>query len=288
MGRGGHADGGRAQRACDMTDTGTHACMPAVSRISGPTAPPSALQDFANDIDQLFVPPRPLPSPADRARALVDSIDWSQQVVVIWIPGTSGHEVPEYVASRLRAAGGSAAVALIYQATWRLKDSVPDGEATLRAVLELIAGRKRPGQRVVLLGESQGAWVISSILRDPRLAKVVDRASLVAHPALAPAHAHASTSTPTRLGASVREFNGSTDVVTREVGRSADTVLDIVDSFARLDVGRALRGAASVLFTNPGLLQALVASQLFRVKGETNPHGSDDFMADAIAWILRR
>ncbi|MCW2920381.1 MAG: hypothetical protein JWL76_255 [Thermoleophilia bacterium] len=262
--------------------------MPVVSRIAGSVAP-SALQDFASDIDALFVPPRQLPAPGDRARALVDSIDWTQPVVVIWIPGTSGHEVPEHVAQRLAAAGGPAAHTLQYQATWRLRESVPDGEATLRAVLELVGTRRRRrGQRVVLLGESQGAWIISSILREPRFAKLVHRASLVAHPALAPAHAHESTSTQERLGPAVREFNGAADVVTREVGKSHDVVLDVVDSFARLEVGRALKGAVGILLTNPGLLQVLVASQVFRVKGAVNPHGSDDLMSDAIAWILGR
>jgi hypothetical protein len=261
--------------------------MPVVSRITG-SAAPSVLQDFAKDIDQLFLPPRPLPSPEERALALAESIDWSQPLVVIWIPGTGGVDIPEHVAARLRAAGGPIAHGMSYQATWRLRESVPDGEATLRAFLEIVATRKRRGQRVVLLGESQGAWIISSILRDPRFAKLVDRASLVAHPALAPAHVHESTSTPDRLGGTIKEFNGATDVVTREVGKSHDTVLDVVDSFARLDVGRALKGAFGILFTNPGLLQALVASQSFRAKGVDNPHSSSDLMADAVAWILGR
>jgi hypothetical protein len=262
--------------------------MPSVPRIAAAAAP-NALQDFARDLDQLFVPPRPLPTPAERARAVLDSIDWSQPLVVIWVPGTSGQDVPEHVARMLRAAGGPRATMLPYQATWRLRDSVPDGEATLRALLELVAARKRPGQRVVLLGESQGAWVISSVLRDPRLAKLIDRASLVAHPAMSPAHVHESTSTPERLrSGTIREFNGTTDVVTREVGRSAEAAIDIVDSFARLDVGRALRRMLGVVVTNPGLVQALVASQVFRFKGETNPHDSTNHMADAIAWILGR
>ncbi len=264
---------------------GYPAHMPVVARIVGAAAP-SALQDFASDLDQMFVPPQPLPAPEVRARRVADAIDWSQPVIVIWISGTSGHDVPEHVAERLRAAGGPAAALVPYQATWRLRDSVPDGEATLRALMELVIARTRPGQRVVLLGESQGAWIISSVLREPRFAKAIYRASLVAHPAMAPAHVHESTSADERLGPSVREFNGATDVVTREVGRSADAVLDVVDSFARLEVGRALRRTLGILVTNPGLVQALVASQLFRVKGETNPHDSSDYMTDAIAWIL--
>lgn len=175
-----------------------------------------------------------------------------------------------------------------YQATWRLRESVPDGEATLRALLELVHARKRPGQKFLLLGESQGAWVISSVLRDPRLAKLVDRASLVAHPAMAPAHVHPSTSATERLDSRVREFNSTTDVVTREVGPSADAAIEIVDSFARLEVGRALRRTLGVLVTNPGLLQALVASQLFRIRGEQNPHEAGDHMQFAVDWILGR
>ena len=260
--------------------------------ISAPAAPPAergALSDFLADIDSLFVPPVPLPSPADRARALVEAIDWSQPTIVIWVPGTNDHDVPEHVRARLQAAGGPDAYTLDYISTWQLRTSVPDGEAALRELLRLVAERKRAGQRVVLLGESQGAWVISSVLRDPELAAVVDRAGLVAHPALAPAHVHESTSAPGRLDPSrTREFNRDGDVVTRELGRSAPRVLDIVDSFASLEVGRALRGALAVLVTDPGVLQALVASQVFRVEGKENPHSSGDFMADAVAWVLGR
>ena len=260
--------------------------MPAVARIAAASAP-SALSEFARDIDSLFVPPPPLPSPETRAQALAASIDWSQQTIVVWVPGTSDHEVPTHVADRIRKAGGPAAYAMLYQATWRLRDSVPDGEATLRAFMELVAKRRRPGQRIVLIGESQGAWVISSIMRDPALAKHVFRASLVAHPSMAPAHVHESTSTDERLtAAKVREFNGETDVVTREVGESAETAIDVVDSFARLDVGRALGRAAKILVTNPGLIQALVASQLFRLRGQSNPHSSSDLMTDAVTWVL--
>lgn len=268
---------------------GTSRDMPAMARIEAAPAPaPSPLKDFARDLDNMFAPPVPLPSPEQRARMLVDSIDWSQPLIVLWIPGTSGHDVPRHVAELLRRARGPAAHAMPYQATWQLRDSVPDGEATLRATLELVALRKRPGQKVVLLGESQGAWIISSVLREPRFAKLINRASLVAHPGMSPAHVHESTSTKIRLTGPIREFNSTTDVVTKEVGSSAETALDVVDSFARLDIGRALRGAVRIMLTNPALLQALVASQLFRVKGEKNPHESQDLMTDAIAWILGR
>jgi hypothetical protein len=258
----------------------------AVARIAA-TAPARGLNGLMRDLDSMFLPPRPLPEPAIRARAVVESIDWSRPVIVVWIPGTSGRDVPEHVAESLQRRGGHAAVAMPYEATWRLRESVPDGEATLRELLPLLAARRRRGQRIVLLGESQGAWIISSIMRDPALGRIVDRAGLVAHPAMAPAHAHEATSDEiVRLDARVREFNAHDDVVTRDVGDSADAVLEVVDSFARLEIGRALAKALGVAVTNPALVQALVASQLFRLRGEDNPHETDGLVDDAVDWVL--
>ncbi len=257
---------------------------------SAVTAPArSAIDQFIADVDSLFVQPVAKAAPADRAKRLVDSIDWSQPTIVIWVPGTSEHDVPARVADALRAAHGPNAYFVDYVATWQLKRSVPDGEATLRATLELAARRKRPGQRLVLIGESQGAWLISSVLRDPALAAIVDKASLVAHPGLAPAHVHESESAATRLDPSrVREFNREGDVVARDLGASSARALDAVDAFADLRIGEALGDALAIAVTNPGVLGALIASQLFRVEGKTNPHESADFLRDAVQWILAR
>jgi hypothetical protein len=248
---------------------------------------PSALSGLATDLDRLFRPPPPLPSIAERAQALVDSLDWSQPLVVIWVPGTSDHAFSPEFEALLKRHGITNAGCMSYQASWRFRDSVPDGEATLRAALELVRSRRHPGQRVVLMGESQGAWIISSVLRDPSLAALVDRAGLVAHPALAPAHAHDLSVPTTPLDRSrVHEFNDDHDVVTRDLGTSAPLALDIVDSFARLEVGHALLGALKVAVTNPSLLAALVSSQLFRVNGSTNPHHAGTLLEQAFDWVL--
>jgi hypothetical protein len=104
---------------------------------------------------------------------------------------------------------------------------------------------------------------------------------------MAPAHAHEATSDEiVRLDARVREFNAPDDVVTKDVGDSADAVLDVVDSFARLDIGRALAKALGIAVTNPALVQALVASQLFRLRGDDNPHETEDLVDDAVEWVL--
>lgn len=259
--------------------------MTPVARIAN--AAPAGLGGLLRDVDRLFVPPRPLPSAHARARAVVDALDWSQSLVAIWVPGTNEHAIAEDVAAAFDRAGLRNVAHVPYQATWRLAESVPDGEATLRAVLELVRARLRHGQKLVLLGQSQGAWVISSILRDPTYAAMVHRAALVAHPALAPAHAHETALPTDRLPARrVREFNEPTDVVTRDLGRSAPAALRIVDSFARMEVGRALAGALGVAVRDPGVLQALLASQLFRLRGEVNPHESGGLLDEAVGWAL--
>lgn len=256
-----------------------------VSAIAS-AAPGGALGGLLRDMDRLFLPPRPLPTPADRARAVVDSLDWSQDLIVIWLPGTSEHDIAPDVAESFTRKHLRNVAYVPYQATWRLAESVPDGEETLRDVLALVRARKRPGQRVVLLGQSQGAWVISSVLRDPALAAIVDKVGLVAHPALAPAHAH-DTSLPTpRLDARVREFNSQTDVVTRDLGKSGPAALTIVNAFAHLEIGTALKGALGIAIHDPAVLQALIASQLFRVKGGNNPHESGNLLDQAIDWVL--
>jgi hypothetical protein len=249
-------------------------------------APGGALGGLLRDMDRLFLPPRPLPTPADRARAVVDSLDWTQDLVVIWLPGTSEHDIAPDVAESFRRKHLTNVAYVPYQATWRLAESVRDGEAALRAVLDLVRARKRPGQRVVLLGQSQGAWVISSVLRDPAYAAVIDKVGLVAHPALAPAHAHDTTLPSPRLGAKVREFNSESDVVTRDLGASGPAALSIVNAFAHLEIGAALKGALGIAVRDPAVLQALIASQLFRVKGGDNPHESGNLLDQAVDWVL--
>lgn len=245
-----------------------------------------ALGGLLRDLDKLFVPPRPLPSPADRAQAVIDEIDWSLPTIVLWMPGTSERGVAEDVATVLDGKRRPRAVAVPYQATWRLADSVPDGEATLRAVLERVRARLRPGQKVVLLGQSQGAWIISSVLLEPKYARIVHRVGLVAHPSLAPAHGHDTTVPTARLGRKVREFNADSDVVTKDLGRSGPAALSVVDSFARLEVGRAFVGALGIAVRDPGVLQALIASQLFRLRGGINPHESGSLLEQAVDWVL--
>jgi hypothetical protein len=260
--------------------------MPVAAIASAPYSKPSGLRGLAHDLDALFRPPPALAPIARRAQDVVDAIDWTQPLVVIWVPGTSGHELSPELTRLLAARGITNATFMPYQATWRFRDSVPDGEATLHAVLELVKTRRRPGQRVVLLGESQGAWIISSVLRDPALAALVDRVALVAHPALAPAHTHALSTPTTHLDARVHEFNDEHDVVTRDLGRSAPAALDVIDSFARLEVGHALLGALGIAVRNPAVIQALIASQLFRVNGTDNPHHAGTLMEQALAWAL--
>lgn len=262
--------------------------MPAsVSPVRSPSAM-SALSGLLSDLDRLFVPPPPLPDVAARVGAVLRQIDWSGPLIVLWVPGTNTHGVPRHVAAgmaRLLGAG-IRAVHIPYQSTWRFRDSVPDGEAVLAGVMRGIARRRRRGQRVVLLGESQGAWIISSVLRDAALARLVERAALIAHPGTAPSHVHATSRGKGELGRFVREFNNPRDIATRDPGVQTERVVDMVDAFARLEMGRALRHAVSVLTRDPAVVQALVASQLFRLQGTANPHDSESVLTQALRWAF--
>jgi hypothetical protein len=246
-----------------------------------------AVAGLARDVGRLFVRPRSLPPAAHRAQVVADTIDWSAPTVLLWVPGTNVVGVPPQLDQCLREAHpGIVAHVVDYMATWQLRDSLPDGELVLRELLQIVARRRRRDQHVVLLGQSQGAWVISSVLQDAKLAAVVDRVALVAHPAIAPAHAHDCMPSLARLDDHVREFNAPGDVVSYEVDCLPDHVLDLVDAIARKDARRAVGEAARIVASDRMIVRAFLASQLFRVRGTDNPHESEHLMRDAVAWLL--
>ena len=136
------------------------------------------------------------PWPVDAARAKADaqrvlnSIDFSKRDIVLWVPGTSNHHVPDRLAAAVHAAwkdGGASLTHVEYPATWDMRPSVATGVATMKLVLAGIAAQGG-NHRVLVAGESQGAWVLGEALADPLLGRVVDRAVLFGHPGLAKTH----------------------------------------------------------------------------------------------------
>jgi hypothetical protein len=218
--------------------------------------------------------PPAMPSVQSRIDAILRRIPAGEQRVVIWVRGTNEREIkPAIRAAFERELPDEPVLEVDYQASWRFGDSVPDGEAVLRGVLEAL-GRRRPRPKVLLAGESQGAWVISTVLADPRMSPLVTRAVLWGAPAAAPldfADGHDRR---------IREYNNDGDIVTMDFGRDTNTgLVGGIDRFARREYAGGLVQMLGHAITHPAVIGALLAAQLWRVpvigKRFPSPHGYD-------------
>ncbi len=215
------------------------------------------------------------------ARRVINSIDWSKRDIVIWVPGTNNDQVhPAFeAATHASWTGGEASlVRLVYDATWNMRPSVATGIATLRIVLDEI--RRRGGDRRVLVaGESQGAWVIGEALSDPVLGKVIDRAVLMGHPALA---SHHYDNDPR-----VVEINHPGDVVTMPINGNPGQALDGMQALYQGQVWK-VGSIGAALGQNPKhgvqLLKNVVGGFLF--KGfVADPHNYGPDMTRVVEFL---
>ncbi len=120
---------------------------------------------------------------ADADRALA-AIDFSKPEIVLWVPATNSHSIPDDWQKGVEQQFGQRASSSLvdYPANVNFNDSVSTGMETLKLVLAGIA--ERGGHhRVTLGGHSQGAWVIGDALQDPGVGRMVDKAVLYGHPA---------------------------------------------------------------------------------------------------------
>lgn len=218
------------------------------------------------------------------ARKILDAIDFSKRDIVIWVPGTSNHGPHKAFEAAVResyAGTGSNLVALEYEASWNLRRSLPTGIATLRLVLEGI--RERAGDhRVLLSGESQGAWIIGEVIADPAVSKVVDRAVLMGHPWLAQHQYNRGEDSR------VRVINHTGDLVTLPVKGDPTVGLDAMLAIRTLDLSKAgslLKGLAA----NPKQGVALLKSIIYAVPGLKsfirNPHDYSNDMTRAVEFL---
>lgn len=244
----------------------------------------STLEKLTQGARHFFRKPQPLPPVAERARAVLDSIDWSDPTIVIWVPGTNEWWVKREFAEALHALeAGHRIVMIPYQATWRFSDSTADGLAVLRLVLEEI-GRRRPGARVLLGGESQGAWIAGLAMTEPRLRRVVTRAVLAGHPGVSPVHFHDGADSK------VAELNNPLDLVTLELGSSREQVVRGVELLARKRFIAGLPPILGYAAERPEVLWRFVRSQLWRVPGlqsvVPDAHDYTTVFEDAAAFLV--
>lgn len=218
------------------------------------------------------------------AQKVLDAIDFSKRDIVIWVPGTSSHGPHRDFEAAVRDAWrgeGTNLVALEYEATWHLRRSVPTGIATLRLVLEGI--RARGGDhRVLLSGESQGAWIIGETIADPAVGRVVDRAILLGHPWLA-AHQYAAGQDPR-----VRVINHDGDQVTLPVRGDATVGLDAMIAIRTLQLSR-IGDVVRALAANPAHGVLMLKSIAFAVPLLKallrNPHVYGGEMTRAVEFL---
>ena len=226
--------------------------------------------------------PPPLPSVAERVKMVVADLDWDAPALTIWVPGTSEYWIKQRFIDELHLAVPGAHVTMIpYESTWRFSTSVPDGVAVLKGVLDEVR-RRAPGKPVFLSGESQGAWIISTVLASPEYASLVTRAALWGHPAAAP-------QTFGRPG-QVREVNSPGDIVTMELGENPGEVLAAVEQLSRRNFGTGLTRLAGYAVQRPDMLAKLIKFWSFALpvigKGKKNDHDYDDDIANGVQHLL--
>jgi hypothetical protein len=218
------------------------------------------------------------------AQRVLDQIDFSKRDIVVWLPGTSNHGVhPAFRAAidDSYKGQGSNAVALEYEAGWNLRQSVPTGIATMHLVLAGI--RARGGDhRVLLAGESQGAWIAGEVMSDPTVGSIVDRAVLLGHPSLAK-HQYADGQDPR-----VRVINHEGDLVAARVHGDVTVALDAMIAIHTLDVSK-LGEVLKALASNPSHGVSLLGGLLHQVPllGSLlrDPHVYDGEMTRAVEYL---
>jgi hypothetical protein len=157
---------------------------------------------------------------------------------------------------------------------------VATGVAALRLVLEEIA-RRRPGRTVHLAGESQGAWVITETIADPRMRRRVDRAVLLSNP-WAARHHYVDGHDPR-----IMEMSRRVDIVARRVNGDINQVLDAAEAVLKFDL-RGLPTLVGVLARNPAsaAMLAMTGLRLLTPGGrDRDPHNYEDMMPAAVRFL---
>jgi len=165
----------------------------------------------------------------------IPKIDFSKDHIVIWVPGTNDKFIPSELRSRINLAfPNSTIVMLDYTATWNFSISIPHGIFSLAATLDYINKRKKPGTKVYVVGNSQGALITGEVLSRPEYADIVSKSVLLGHPGISEHHYHDTTK-------KVVEINHPKDFTTTELdGVDKAEMVKAVDSLMTGDMLKAL------------------------------------------------
>ncbi|MCW2950526.1 MAG: hypothetical protein JWN41_1539 [Thermoleophilia bacterium] len=226
---------------------------------------------------------------ADRARARAEAdlvlaqLDLHKRDLVLWLPGTYLDGVPRAFGAAVSEQFGRDASVATFTAhhDYHVPQGVVDTAEALRIVLRALEAKRRPDQRIVLGGESQGAWSISVAMSDPALAKIVDRAMLTGNP-----------------GVSQHQYDDGTDRRVREIDNPGDAVAVEYRGNASLMIDALERGMSGEPAQAARLVPALVNNPISAAKAAVSgfriavmrdfahdPHNYDTRYAEGVAWL---
>lgn len=218
------------------------------------------------------------------ARETLAAIDRSADDIVIWVPGTMRNRIPGAFSGGVEAAFGDRRVSLVKLPThpdYQVTQGVADSAAAVRAIVGELAADRRPGQRILLAGESQGAWSIGVALEDPAVRSAVDRAVLWGNPGLQEHQFDGAGD------GRVLELTDEQDVVGRHVNGDPVLVTDALMAVMDGDWTDAWRWPA-IAVNNPhsASLMARSGLRLLTPGGyDRDPHNHREFMGAAARFL---
>lgn len=101
---------------------------------------------------------------ASRAGDIADTVRRAgRSGAMLWVPGTGEKVAPKAVTAAATHILNMPTITVPYPASWDILNSIKDGDAILRGVLDNLAANPAEGP-VVMMGKSQGAWVMARAL----------------------------------------------------------------------------------------------------------------------------
>lgn len=134
----------------------------------------------------------------------------------------------------------------------------------------------------MLAGESQGAWVISEVLKDKKYYQKIDRAVLLGHPAVADTHFYNDKK--------ILEINDPKDISAYNFKTNKKELVSSVEKLAKADL-TSLPFLFKFVIQNPvsvPLLGALALAQVPVIGHIFNRHDYTDEMHLAALWLNSR
>lgn len=212
------------------------------------------------------------------------SIDRTAQDIVIWVPGTMRNRIPSSFTDGVKQAFEGRSVSLEKLPThpdYQVVQGVVDSAEAVRMLVRELDEHRRPGQRILLAGESQGAWAMAVAMEDPDVRDAVDRAVVWGNPGVSPHQFDGAGD------GRVLELTDDLDVVGRHVNGDPELVLGALTDFMDGDLTQLWR-LPGIAINNAHSTSLLLRSGL-RIQTPDgygrDPHNHREFMGAAARFL---